>query len=86
MSHWKIGTAIINNKLFALLILFFGISSVYASGLTNASQNPEREIDLKKYCYYEGLKYLEGSRLEQVGVIQICKRAENGYLAWIDNK
>jgi hypothetical protein len=86
MPYWKIGNAIIKNKFFVLLILFFGMSGVYATGQTTELQNTERENDFKKYCYYEGLEYSEGSRLEQVGVLQICKRVENGYLAWTNSK
>ena len=62
------------------------LSGVYATGQTIELQNTERENDLKKYWYYEGLEYSEGSRLEQVGVLQICKRVENGYLAWTNSK
>ncbi len=40
--------------------------------------------DFKKFCYYEGKAFSEGSRLKQVSQLKKCTRNEKGFLYWQD--
>ena len=67
-----------------LSILTISSFSVLAENEKNNSENVELELDFKKYCYYENLKYSEGSRLILSGKLQICQRQKDGMLVWLD--
>lgn len=40
------------------------------------------KINIKKFCYYEGVEFSKGSIVKQIETLKVCERDNSGVLFW----